>query len=194
MPKVVDADAQRRMIRRAARRVFARRGVRSAGLIHVARAAGVGRATLYHYYPDKAALVRDLVRELLAEEELLVSGALHSRQGTPMRRIERLARDLADLFAQWAPLGQMLFELWSVAGASFRPFFRRLRGELAQLIAEGQERGEIDRRLSPRAAAIALIGLIDGTLLQVMVDETVFDGPGAARALVVAAARKLLTP
>ena len=69
MPKVVDTAVQRREIRRAARRVFARRGVASTGLTHVAEAAGMGRSSLYHYYADKASLVRDLTRELLAEEE-----------------------------------------------------------------------------------------------------------------------------
>ncbi|SRR5260370_25847494 len=68
------------------RRVFAQRGVDTAGLVHVARAAGIGRATLYHYYPDKAALVRDVVRELLLEEEKLVRAALTGQQGSPLER------------------------------------------------------------------------------------------------------------
>ncbi|NNL67364.1 MAG: TetR family transcriptional regulator, partial [Myxococcales bacterium] len=38
MPKQVDAVEQRRTIRRAARRVFARRGVHGTGLAHVATA------------------------------------------------------------------------------------------------------------------------------------------------------------
>jgi AcrR family transcriptional regulator len=194
MPKIVDADAQRMMIRRAARRVFARRGVRGAGLIHVARLAGVGRATLYHYYADKAALVRDLVRELLSAEERLVAAALHSRQGTPMQRIERLAGELAELFGQWASLGRMLFDLWSTTGAMFRPFFRKIRRDLAELITDGQREGGIDRSLDPRAAAAAVIGLIDGMLLQAMVDNTALDDPAATRRLVVTAVRKILMP
>jgi AcrR family transcriptional regulator len=194
MPKIVDADAQRRMIRRAARRVFARRGVESAGLVHVARLAGVGRATLYHYYADKAALVRDLVRELLAEEERLVAGALRSSEGTPMQRIERLAGDLAELFGQWASLGRMLFDLWSTTGAMFRPFFRKVRRDLTELIAQGQREGEIDRALNPRDAATVVIGLIDGMLLLGMVDGAAFDDPAATRRLVVIALRKVLLP
>ena len=69
MPKIVDARAQRGEIRRAARRVFSRRGVAGTGLAHVAEAAGMGRSSLYHYYADKASLLRDLVRDLLAEVE-----------------------------------------------------------------------------------------------------------------------------
>lgn len=64
MPKIVDRELQRQDIRRAARRAFARRGVETVGLVHVARTAGIGRASIYHYYQDKAALVRDLVSRL----------------------------------------------------------------------------------------------------------------------------------
>ncbi len=194
MPKIVDADAQRRIIRRAARRVFARRGVKSAGLVHVARLAGVGRATLYHYYADKAALVRDLVRELLSEEERLVAAALQSRQGTSMQRIERLAGELAELFGQWASLGRMLFDLWSATGAMFRPFFRKIRRDLAELISDGQRQGEIDRALDPLKAASLVIGLIDGMLVQAMVDGAAFEDTAATRRLVVVAVRKILMP
>ena len=69
MPKLVDRVEQRREIRRAARHVFARRGVAGTGLTHVAEAAGMGRSSLYHYYPDKAALMRDLLREVMTEED-----------------------------------------------------------------------------------------------------------------------------
>ncbi len=75
MPKVVDPHAQRRQIRRAARDVFSRRGLAGTGLAQVADAAGMGRSSLYHYYPDKESLVRDLIRDLLAAEESLFERA-----------------------------------------------------------------------------------------------------------------------
>ena len=75
MPKLVDSVEQRREIRSAARRVFARRGVAGTGLTHVAQAAGMGRSSLYHYYPDKAALMRDLLCEVMGEEESFFAAA-----------------------------------------------------------------------------------------------------------------------
>jgi AcrR family transcriptional regulator len=194
MPKIVDADAQRRKIRRAARRVFARRGVEGAGLVHVARLAGVGRATLYHYYANKASLVRDLVRELLSEEARLFAAALQKRQGSPLERVEGLAGELAELFGEWTALGRMLIDLWSATGAMFRPFFRKIRGDLAELISAGQREGEIDPGLDPLEAATAVIGLIDGMLLQAMVDGAAFDDTAATRRLLVTAVRKILLP
>src|SRR6516162_9145053 len=153
MPKIVDRDLQRQTIRRAARRVFSRRGVEAVGLVHVARAAGIGRASIYHYYPDKASLVRDLVRDLLAEEERFFSDALDRSQGNPLERIENLAGKLTELFAEWASLGKMLLDLWATSGPMFKPFFRRIRRDLAQLIAEGQRACEIDGTVEAPEAA-----------------------------------------
>ncbi|HEU4428364.1 MAG TPA: TetR/AcrR family transcriptional regulator [Myxococcota bacterium] len=169
MPKVVDADEQRGLIRGAARAVFARRGVVGTGLAQVAAQAGVSRTGLYHYYPDKAALVRDLARELLEEEERLFQAALDA-PGSVAERIERLADGVVERFAAWASFGRPLLEIWARDTRRMRPVLRRLRAALAALIADGQRRGEIARTLPPGETAALLVGLIDGLMLQVFID------------------------
>jgi AcrR family transcriptional regulator len=47
----------------AAARLFAERGYNGTGIDDLAAAAGVGRATFYRYFGDKAALLRALARE-----------------------------------------------------------------------------------------------------------------------------------
>jgi AcrR family transcriptional regulator len=194
MPKIVDRTLQREAIRRAARHVFARRGVEAVGLVHVARAAGIGRASIYHYYPDKASLVRDLVQDLLAEEERFFSNALHSSKGSPLERVENLAGELTELFAEWASLGKMLLDLWAISGATFKPFFRRIRRDLAQVIADGQRAGEIDETIKAGEAATAVIAIIDGTLLQMIVDPAAFGETAQTRRLLVHSVRRILQP
>ncbi len=193
MPKVVDTAEQRRGIRRAARRVFARRGIAGTGLTHVAKAAGMGRSSLYHYYPDKRSLVRDLVRDVLAEEEALFGASLRAG-GTPLERIERLTEALTGLFDEWSKVGRMLFDLWSRDGSRFRPFFRAIRSDLAALVAEGQRTGEIDPELDPELAAATVIGTIDGMLLQHFIDPRAFPDRDALRKALVVAVRKGLRP
>ncbi len=193
MPKVVDTAEQRREIRRAARRVFARRGIAGTGLAHVAEAVGMGRSSLYHYYPDKRALVRDLIRDVLAEEEALFGASLGA-EGTPLERIERLTEALTGLFDDWSNVGRMVFDLWSRDGGRFRPFFRSIRSDLAALIAQGQRTGEIDPELDPELAAATVIGTIDGMLLQHFIDPRAFPDRDALRQALVIAVRKGLRP
>lgn len=193
MPKLVDSVQQRREIRSAARRVFARRGVAGTGLAHVAEAAGMGRSSLYHYYPDKAALLRDLLREVMGEEESFFAAGV-AGEGTPLERAERLARVLAGMFEKWATVARMLFDFRLRETRGFRPFFRRIRRHLAALIEEGQRLGEMDPRLDPALAAATLIGTIDGLLLQHLVDPRAFGDPGVLEDALALSVRKLLRP
>ena len=176
MPKIVDAESQRQRIRSAARGVFAERGVRGTGLAHVARAARMSRSSLYHYYPDKPALLDDLVREVLDEEVALFRHCLGGG-GAPLERLERLARACSSLFPEWAAFGRMFLDLRLADAQFLKGTFRELRRILAAVIAEGQRDGSL--RAEPDAAigASLLMGAIDGLLLQYFVDPHAFPDP-----------------
>jgi AcrR family transcriptional regulator len=193
MPKIVDADTQREEIRSAARRVFAARGVGRTGLAHVAEAARMGRSTLYHYYPDRDALVQDLARELLREEKALFAAALRG-EGSPMERIERLAMGIPHVFDAWVSIGRVLVDLRNLDRARFRRFFRSVRRDLAAVVSEGQKQGEIDASLDPDLAAATLIGTIDGMLLQRLVDPGVLSDTDRVAHSLVQTMRKVLSP
>jgi AcrR family transcriptional regulator len=173
MPKLVDPAEQRRQILAAARRVFAERGLEGTGLAHVAAAAGMGRSSLYHYYPDQAALVRDLLRDLLAEEEALFCAALEG-DGSPRRRLEGFLRAQLGWFDAWCQVAPLVFDLRARHTRLLRPFFNRIRATLGRLIEEGRARGEFAREIDPELAAAIAIGAIDGLLLQYYVDRRAF--------------------
>jgi AcrR family transcriptional regulator len=74
-------DAQRAAIRDAAARLFADKGYASASIADLARACGISKALMYHYYRDK--------------EDLLADGALSY--------VDRLAAIVDDVAAQRLP-------------------------------------------------------------------------------------------
>ena len=153
----------------------------------------MGRSSLYHYYPDKRSLVRDLVRDVLAEEQALFGASLRGG-GTPLERIEWLTGALTGLFDDWSNVGRMLFDLWSRDGSRFRPFFRAIRKDLAALVEEGQRIGEIDPEIDPELAAATVPGTIDGLLLQHFIDPRAFPDRDALREALVVSVRKGLRP
>jgi AcrR family transcriptional regulator len=59
----VDAARNRARVLAAAERLFAERGATSVSMEDVARAAGVGKGTLYRRYPDRAAIAVALLDE-----------------------------------------------------------------------------------------------------------------------------------
>lgn len=85
-PRRERADAARNRVRvlEAADRLFAERGATSVSMEDVARAAGVGKGTLYRRYPDRAALAVALLDEHERRlQQLLVSGPPPLGPGAP---------------------------------------------------------------------------------------------------------------
>jgi AcrR family transcriptional regulator len=74
-PRAATYADQRAQILKAAAHVFARKGYTAATMNEVAAASGVSKATLYHYFSDKHALLEDIVRSHVARLELLAGQA-----------------------------------------------------------------------------------------------------------------------
>lgn len=193
MPKRVDEKAQRERIRLAAIAVFAKRGLATTGLAHVARAAGMQRSTLYHYYEDKAALVRDLARSVLDGEEALFRAALE-REGPARERILQVCRELADVLASRSELGRILVELWASEPRLVRAMLRRVRAGVAEIVRQGQKSGEIRAQLDADAAAALLVGLLDGLFIQHFLDPTEVVADRALRRTLVDSVERILSP
>jgi hypothetical protein len=88
----------------------------------------------------------------------------------------------------------MMVDLRNLDRARFRRFFRAVRHDLATLISEGQECGQLDPSLDPELAAATLIGTIDGLLLQRLVDPTVLSDTDRIAQSLVQTIRKVLLP
>ena len=66
-PIAKDHDVKRRHILTVAAAVFAREGIARASMNEVARACGISKANIYHYYDSKDDLVFDILDTYLAE-------------------------------------------------------------------------------------------------------------------------------
>lgn len=170
MPRIVK-DYQRLArgrILAAGRAVFLRRGFRSATMEEIAREVGVTKADLYHYFPSKAALLRQIGMEFpqafLRTFESATRGA-------------RSAADIADaidrvLTAEGAGVRRLWFDLMaeSANGAATEAFMRRLNRQylraltsvLSALAGRSPATGAIG---VPDARALAVLFLIQGALV-----------------------------
>ena len=89
-PERADAARNRRRILAAADELFARRGANNVTMEEIARAAGVGKGTLYRRYPDRASIAVALLDEHeRAVQEQLIGGPPPLGPGAPPA--ERLA-------------------------------------------------------------------------------------------------------
>lgn len=87
-------DEKRRLVMAEAARFFSRRGYHGTSMSAVAAALGVSKATLYNYFPDKAALLFGCARAA-HDGAVAIAEANACRDGPALDRLERVLSDYA---------------------------------------------------------------------------------------------------
>lgn len=115
-----DAARNRERALCAARRLFEERGVECVSMDDVARAAGVGKGTLYRRFGDRAGLARALLSEQTrALQDAVIRGAPPLGPGAPAgERLKAFGRALLDLHDQHGAL--IAAAEFGASGARFR--------------------------------------------------------------------------
>lgn len=92
-----DFDAKRLAILHRSAELFARFGYAGTSIAMIAKAGGVSKALLYHYYPDKEAVLYDILSTHLGDLVGVVE-RVGEAEADPHRRLEALARALLDAY------------------------------------------------------------------------------------------------
>lgn len=160
IPQILDAAAQ----------MFSEHGIDGASMSQIAEAADVSKATIYHYFTSKDALVVALTRRLFAEDEPILE-RLVKAEGPAHERLQQYVSDLVRLLERNEILYPLIAETY--AAATRRPVLRELTqtyfgtysAGFMQVIEQGQAEGELRPDLNARESALALVALIEGSIL-----------------------------
>jgi TetR/AcrR family transcriptional regulator, regulator of autoinduction and epiphytic fitness len=125
----------------------------------VAEAAGVGKSTVYRYWPTKIALLRDALEGLNRQPDVELEA------GSAPARIERLLEHLAaalsdSLLSACLPALIEAAERHPEVAEFLHQYSDRRRATLTAVIRTGIEAGELPTHLDPELAALALSGPI----------------------------------
>lgn len=155
----------------AAAEVIAERGFAATRIADVAERAGVSPSTLLYWFDSRDALLA----EALAQAER----SFHDEMAVALERIDDPGLKLVTLIDcsiggddDWA----LWMELWTLALHDFgmRGVRQRLddlwRGQICEVIAEGQERGAFAGP-DPERSALELAALVDGLAVQVALGD-----------------------
>ena len=91
-------EEQRELILARAAALFARAGYPSTSMNQVAEACGLSKATLYHYYRDKYALLVSIADGHVSRLQGIVAEAL-AEESTPQGQMRALVRRLVEAYA-----------------------------------------------------------------------------------------------
>lgn len=186
-PRIVDKQAKRKMITDAALKVFARSGLYDFKMIEVAEEAGVGKGTLYEYFPSKDALIAGSFALFMEEFESYIASQLREAHD-PAAQIERLIASSMEFCLAEKERLDALFDFYAAGipkhdGKSIlgdlAPNYRQMIGWVAEIVADGVKQG-VFRPVDDKLVASMILALLDGLFFQAALGVTKLDGKKTA--------------
>ncbi len=153
-----------RSILDTAKRLISKQGYTATSIRQIALEAGIGKATIYHYFPDKETIIRTLTENITAgmDEILIKVGS----EEDPVRRFEVAAHEsimtLHQTFDMFQIMRRELPGSMDKIKKELKVFFSKYLKLLVQAIAEGARRNTF-RTIDPLTGARTFLALIQGT-------------------------------
>jgi AcrR family transcriptional regulator len=178
----------------AMRRSVARRGTAGSTFDHVSREAGVSRGLLHYYFGTKEQLLVEAARRDCELRMELLEHQLAGAQ-TADDFIDLMAQNLQETVHDDPDFVTLVFELFMLSrrnediAAEYGRLMRRMRGQVAAMLAAAQGEGILRLHAEPEAVAEVLFSLGDGLALRMLAEPerdfeaTIQAGIVAVRAL-----------
>jgi AcrR family transcriptional regulator len=186
----------------AAITVFSRKGYAAARMVDVALAAGIGKGTIYEYFPSKEALFFATFEHLMTQTGRQMEALAAGRTGSAADRLSAMAEAVLTAWMPRLDVYGLVLEFWSATTtspqrmrfkAAFQHAYAEFRKTVAALIQAGVDSGEFHSRADAGMLAAALIGSWDALLLQAWLDPD-FDPLPASRSHMAVVCRGLEAP
>lgn len=162
----------RQEIVKTSQRLFLERGYENTRIDDIVNVLEVSQPTFFRYFPSKDAVLREIGRRAFARQAEILRNELSSKASTG-ERLRRFFESLARITEEGRPLWQAVV----LAGAMDPIRSPELRGPeeaaidlLREILAQGQERGDITRAFPVIHLAEFMEGLFNTVVRQWAVD------------------------
>jgi AcrR family transcriptional regulator len=152
---------RRQEILHAALRAFKERGYHATTLDDIAERIGVRKTALYHYFPDKEAILYECHRESLTELERLMKEA--RELDTASEQLAHVIREHVRVMTDTLEGSPLAFEVTAFSPERQKEMIAardRYEHELRRIIDRGIVEGEF-RRVDSKIAVFAVLGAIN---------------------------------
>ncbi|MBN1272378.1 MAG: TetR/AcrR family transcriptional regulator [Candidatus Aminicenantes bacterium] len=192
---IVDKEAKKEKIIKAAIQVFARKGFARTTISDVAMEANIGKGTVYEYFSTKEELIHEGFSYFVRALGFDFSVVLASSQAAD-KKLAGIFRLLVKMI-QSDDQGfiELIFDVWAEgmkSSASKKPILNELKNfykEYGKLLEEILKDGIRDKSfrpdIKPRLVSSVLIGMMDGVMIQWLLDKKNFNMEGAVEAMIV---------
>lgn len=159
---------RRNRIVSAAAELFRTRPFQAVQMDEVAARAGMGKATVYRYFPSKEALFLAIASDALERLDERLAAAAAAADTGPIDRLRAMLVTLVDVFAGQISSLRLLTAEQVAMETRWRHLYREHRGRIVERLREtlvaGMAAGQF-RRLDVDAVPALMIGMIRGGLM-----------------------------
>jgi AcrR family transcriptional regulator len=194
-PRSLSGEKAQRIVE-AMRRSVARRGTAGSTFERVSREAGVSRGLLHYYFGTKEKLLVEAVRRDCEVRMEILERQLAGAQ-TSEDFIDLMALNLQETVRQEPEIVTLVFELFTLSrrhediAVEYADLLRRMRKQVAEMLAAAQAEGVLRLHAEPDAVAEILFSIADGFALRMLAEPdrdfspTIAAGITCVRALLV---------
>ncbi|MBL8750304.1 MAG: TetR family transcriptional regulator C-terminal domain-containing protein [Planctomycetes bacterium] len=175
-----DTDTRDRLLTAGAE-LFGKKGFNGCGIAEVLQVAGVPKGSFYHYFASKEEFGVALIERARDEHLAEVKPLLSDRRMTPVQRLRTMFAQARAECAENGPTVECLIPKLALETASLsepvhaavRCCYQQWSALLAQVIREGQNAGEIDRKHDADRLANVLVMLWEGAAIRMQIDRSI---------------------
>jgi AcrR family transcriptional regulator len=173
------SERSRALILEAALRLFSQQGYRATSIRDIAEAAGVSTGNLYHQFPDKETIFRQLLDQYwqaLADPKYPVNRAL--AQGAFPHHLEELGRAVRESVRRYRPYVALIYvDVIEFEGSHIRRFYSDMAERFARFLDAHAETLELDKHLRPEVSPVSAVMLATRLMFYYFAVELVFGVP-----------------
>jgi TetR/AcrR family fatty acid metabolism transcriptional regulator len=176
---------KRERILDAAIKVFARSGYHGARVSDIAREAGIAYGLVYHYFRNKEEILASAFEArwsgFLSVVDAIAAGPAPARE--KLHSVAALILNAYRRRPDWVKV--LVLEIQRSSRFAAPEQIRavgRLFDQVARIVREGQEKGELREDVDPQVACVVLIGALDLVITSLVLGLTRIDGGDAQQA------------
>jgi AcrR family transcriptional regulator len=175
MPRIVDKETKKLEILLAAMQVFARKGIVSTKMIDIARAAGIGKGTIYEYFRSKDDIFISAFHYFFSNIDKMIREVVDN-ESDPLSQLQLLVEtSLQAMLHAGDQFTEIIMDFWAegvrnknekmMTAMDLKGIYVRYRNLIQKILKNGIKSG-VFRDMDTGATASALIGALDGIMLQ----------------------------
>ena len=175
-PRRTQADRtqkRKEQLIREATRLFGQYGYRGAKLADIAKAAEVTEPGLLHHFPSKEHLLMGVLAERDRADQERFGPTLQGEAGDALASLQALVEHnetVPGLVRLFTVLATESIDPEHPGHDFFVQRYRGLRPQMAEVLRQGQQRGEIRDDLRAEDLAVMVFALMDGLQIQWLLD------------------------